>query len=355
MAKTKEEKTDEITSSTVAVIDSSSATTYNESSIEEGNRDRYRSLVSKVKINLSRILSAAIDAGENLKELHSLVPSHNDFVDLCNNEFKISHSTAWRYMKAYDYVVLNYTEDERLNLIPRFNLSAIEFLSTTKEIISPEQIKDIADSTDEGKLVSRKALESLIAELEATASERLTAIEDLTKEKEAATQLALNYKSQATTLELQAERNQMTLSNRTQEISGLMQEVQDKTKLLNDLRKQLEEKQEPIAMLPAEYATLADAVQKLEGDIHDLKTKEAKLKESIQALEAENRIASGALQDSKSLQAALAAFIHDMQMLVNKHDASVISNAFKTANEKTKDTVLGLISQVRELDIAVAA
>jgi myosin heavy subunit len=352
--KPKEEKSSELKLNTVAVIGNLPTVTYNESAVEEANRPRCRALVSKVKTNLSRILSAAIDAGENLKELHSLMP-HDDFVDLCNNEFKISHSTAWRYMKAFDYVAINYSEDERLNLIPRFNLSAIEFLSTTKEIITPEQVREIADSTEDGKLVSRKALEGLIAELEETAGEQLAIIEDLKKETAAATQLAMNYKNQATTLELQAERNQMTLSNRTTEISGLMQEVQDKTKLLSEMRKQLEEKQEPIAMLPAEYTSLADAVQKLEGDLHDLKSKETKLRDTIQALEAEARIANGALQDSKSLQTALASFIHDMQMLTNKHDATVIGNAFKAANDKTKDTVLGLIAQVKELDIAVAA
>lgn len=327
---------------------------YNENVVEESNRPRCRALVAKVKSNLTRMLTEAIESGESLKELHAMM-SHESFVALCNDEFKISHSTAWRYMKAHDYVIANYSADERLSIIPRFNLSAIEFLATSKEIISPEQVKELADSTEDGKLVSRKALESLIAELESKSGSQLAQIEDLTREAANANRKAEDYRNQAVNWELSLDKTQRALGSRTTEISGLMQEIQDKEKKLAEMRKQLDEKNKPIAMLPAEYANMEEAIQKKEGELDTLKELESKLKESLSELQAQIRVANGAAQDSKSLQAALMAFIHDLQMLTNKHDASVIGNAFKAANDKTKDTVLTLIAQVKQLDMAVVA
>lgn len=368
MAKTKEDKKEEKSENgdlplSVVTVDSGDVATnvgsvittgYNESLIDEASRPRVRALVAKIQFSLNRILSAAIDSGESLKELHGLMP-YDEFQLICTKEFKISSSTAWRYMRAFEYVAVNFTEEERLNLIPKFNLSAIEFLSSSaNEVVTPEMVKDMANNTDDKKLISRKSIEDLISDMEETVSEQLSEISDLKAGKTNAERLADSYKGQVTSLELAATRAQTNLINRSHEINGLMQEVQDKNKELTRLRLELEEKPETVAMIPAEYATVADAIQKLESDLDDLRGKETKLKESIATLTSEARIAQGAVEDAKSLQAALNAFIHDMQMLVTKHDKSVISNAMKIANEKTREIVTHLMLSVKELDVSVA-
>lgn len=328
--------------------------TFSQESIPAEQVENYKQLVHKLKLSLGRIIEESINAGEYLSKLNKIVP-HSQFKHFCESEFKISFVTAWRYIRVYEYVSTTFTIQHRLEIIPKFNLATLQFLSTQEHDVTPEQLVELAESLPDGKKVTRPMITNLMAELE----ERNSALIDehegfkkLVSDQEKvindmrSAELLSASKAQSLTVELESKAN---------EIAALSTELSDTKAQLLNAQTGASVAPEVIAMIPAEFDTIEQAKAALELQVASLTSKRDGLQDEVNSKTNELRTLRGAVEDSSRLIASLDSFINDLQMLANKHDIGVINHALSIASPKALSLVQSLLDQVKGMEIALPA
>jgi len=265
------------------VTDEDIPATYDLSGVSEGDLSILKTCVTEYNSAARRVVSELVVMTEQLATIQKIIPRRRDFYAFARNELGVGKRTITRYLHLHKVLQQHFAVDGKVpaQVGSSFSQRALLLLSPdTDESV----ILELKTVMDEGGKIETKDVESLLAKREAEHAAQLASaqadLQALTREldrtrDQAAVELARTQRELSAQTELlrRAETNSQVLEEENTALRRQATEVRYETK--------------NVEIIPAGYASIQEAIERKEGELSQLATRERSVAENIAALEEE--------------------------------------------------------------------
>lgn len=280
--------------------------TYDLSGVSEGDLSVLKTCVTEYNSAARRVVGELVVMTEQLATIQKIIPRRRDFYAFARNELGVGKRTITRYLHLHKVLQQHFAVDGKVpaQVGSAFSQRALLLLSPdTDESV----ILELKSVIDEGGKIETKDVESLLAKREAEHAAQLAAaqadLQKLSREldrtrDQAAIELARTQRELSAQTELlrRAETNSEMLEEENTSLRRQATEVRYETK--------------NVEIVPAGYTSVQEAIDKKEGELSELASRERSVAESIAALEAQKT----------ALEEKLAAFHAGIDDFLNMKD-----------------------------------
>lgn len=256
---------------------------YDLSGVSEGDINVLKTCVTEYNSAARRVVSELVVMTEQLATIQKIIPRRRDFYAFARNELGVGKRTITRYLHLHKVLQQHFAVDGKVpaQVGSSFSQRALLLLSPdTDESV----ILELKSVIDEGGKIETKDVESLLAKREAEHAAQLASaqadLQSLSREldrtrDQAAVELARTQRELSAQTELlrRAETNSQVLEEENTSLRRQTTEVR------------YEEKK--IEVVPAGYTSVQEAIEKKEGELSELTSRERSVADNIAALEAE--------------------------------------------------------------------
>jgi hypothetical protein len=230
-----------------------------------------------------RVVSELVVMTEQLATIQKIIPRRRDFYAFARNELGVGKRTITRYLHLHKVLQQHFAVDGKVPAQVGNSISQRALL-----LLSPDTdesvILELKSVIDEGGKIQSEDVESLLAKREAEHAAQLASAQadlqavsrelDRTRD-QAAVELARTQRELSAQTELlrRAETNSQVLEEENTSLRRQATEVRYETR--------------NVEIIPAGYTSVQEAIEKKEGELSHLSTRERSVAENIAALEAE--------------------------------------------------------------------
>jgi hypothetical protein len=265
------------------VADDDIPANYDLTGVSEGDLSVLKTCVTEYNSAARRVVSELVVMTEQLATIQKIIPRRRDFYAFARNELGVGKRTITRYLHLHKVLQQHFAVDGKVpaQIGSAFSQRALLLLSPdTDESV----ILELKSVIDEGGKVETKDVESLLAKRDAEHRAQLASAQaDL----QAVSRELGRTRDQAA---IELARTQRELSAQTEllrraESNGRVLEEENTT-----LRRQATEvryETKHVEIIPAGYASVQEAIEKKEGELSELTTRQHSAAENVAALEAQ--------------------------------------------------------------------
>jgi len=257
--------------------------TYDLTGVSEGDLNVLKTCVTEYNSAARRVVSELVVMTEQLATIQKIIPRRRDFYAFARNELGVGKRTISRYLHLHKVLQQHFAVDGKVppQVGNSFSQRALLLLSPdTDESV----ILELKTVMDEGGKIETKDVESLLAKREAEHAALLASAQadlqalsrelDRTRD-QAAIELARTQRELSAQTELlrRAETNSQVLEEENTSLRRQATEVRYETR--------------NVEILPAGFTSVQEAIERKEGELSELTTRERGVTENIAALEAQ--------------------------------------------------------------------
>lgn len=312
---------------------------YDLSGVSEGDLNVLNTCVTEYNSAARRVVSELVVMTEQLATIQRIIPRRRDFYAFARNELGVGKRTITRYLHLHKVLQQHFAVDGKVpaQVGSSFSQRALLLLSPdTDESV----ILELKSVIDEGGKIETKDVESLLAKREAEHAAQLASaqadLQSLTRElgrtrDQAAVELARTQRELNAQTELlrRAETNSQVLEEENTSLRRQAIEVRHETK--------------NVEVVPAGYTSIQEAIEKKEGELSELTTRERSVAENISALEAQK----AALEEKlASFRAGIDDFLtmkDTVEALIGKFPLAMVKEM--GAGDKTVKAAMASLGQ----------
>jgi hypothetical protein len=270
--------------------------TYDLSGVSAENLSVLKICVTEYNSAARRVVNELVVMTEQLATIQKIIPSRRDFYAFARNELGVGKRTITRYLHLHKVLQQHFAVDGKVPVQVGNAISQRALL-----LLSPDTdesvILELKSVIDEGGKIRPKDVESLLAKREAEHAALLASaradVQAMSREldrtrDQAAIELARTQRELSAQTELlrRAETNSQVLEEENTALRRQATEVRYETK--------------NVEIIPAGYTTIQEAIEKKEGELSELTTRERSVAENIAALQAEKTALEAKLADFRA-------------------------------------------------------
>lgn len=280
--------------------------TYDLSGVSAEDRNILKTCVTEYNSAARRVVNELVVMTEQLATIQKIIPRRRDFYAFARNELGVGKRTITRYLHLHKVLQQHFAVDGKVPVQVGNSISQRALL-----LLSPDTdesvILELKSVIDEGGKVQPKDVEFLLAKREAEHAAQLASAQadlqamsrelDRTRD-QAAIELARTQRELSAQTELlrRAETNSLVLEEENTLLRRQATEVRYETK--------------NVEIVPAGFTSVQEAIEKKEGELNELTTRERSVAENIAALETQK----------KALEEKLANFRAGIDDFLNMKD-----------------------------------
>lgn len=320
------------------------------------DRERVIDTVFRIRSAFKRVAEDVLYIGGELLKLKETAKGH--FYALCQQELGISETTARRFIRAAERFSEHHNAARALPVSIIYELSSpnisdhsfeeitatIESVANEGGTVVPAEVKQMIAAAQEETRAARLAAEKAEAEKDEALNDLIETrgqLKEVTNERQ-------HYEMESMRWKDKAEKATSALAKANTELSEFMTASTEQERKLKELKEKLanmkpEVKEKEVAMIPAEYASLEEAIK--DGE-RKLQTINRQIEEAKQAKSRAERDLSVARSQTSEAEAQLQQLMDlrtDVEMLLAKYPTSLIA-LIGTGEQNSKE--IGAIAKL---------
>ena len=300
------------------------------------DRERVIDTVFRIKSAFKRVAEDVLYIGGELLKLKETTKGH--FYALCQQELGISETTARRFIRAAERFSEHHNAARALPVSIIYELSSpnisdqsfeeitgtIESVAAEGGTVVPAEVKQMIAAAQEEARAARLAAEKSEAEKD----EALNDLIETRGQLKEATNERQHYEMESMRWKDKAEKATSALAKANTELSEFMTASTDQERKLKELKEKLANMKpevKEVAMIPAEYASLEEAIKDGERKLQAINRQIEEAKQAKSRAEKDLSVARSQTSEAEAQLQQLMDLRTDVEMLLAKYPTSLIA------------------------------